>query len=201
MKDRKKEDFFRENLLRYYDDIYRYVRSEVRDADTAQDITQNTIEKAWKYQYQLKKKESAKSWIFKIARNEILKFFKGRKTDYFYDEQESELIQERYSDLEEEILEILVHKEMAYRIVEAVQLLEPKYGQIIKLWALGDLSQKEIAEELHLNYNTVRVLLHRGLNELRHRYFALERGEGDEWTEREVDPGRRRDQRPVERSI
>ena len=201
MKERKKEDFFRENLLKFYNDVYRYVLSEVRDADTAQDITQNAIEKAWKYQYQLKKKENAKAWLFKIARNEVMKFFKGKREHYFYDERDSEMIQEQYSDIEEEILEILVHKEMAHRIVEALQRLDPKYGQIIKLWALGDLSQKEIAQELDLNYNTVRGLLHRGLNELRNIYFALERGEGDEWTEREVDPAGRRDQRSDEGDI
>ena len=201
MKERKKEDFFRENLLKFYNDVYRYVLSEVRDADTAQDITQNAIEKAWKYQYQLKKKENAKAWLFKIARNEVMKFFKGKREHYFYDERDSEMIQEQYSDIEEEILEILVHKEMAHRIVEALQRLDPKYGQIIKLWALGDLSQKEIAQELDLNYNTVRGLLHRGLNELRNIYFALERGERDEWTEREVDPAGRRDQRSDEGDI
>lgn len=180
MKNREREEFFKANISDLYNDIYRYVRSEIGNLYWAQDVTQNTVERAWKYRYQLKKAESVKPWIFQIARNEIVRFFQGRSVECcFFDEPESELINDQHDDLED-ILDVLINNERSSRIVEALQLVEPRYGQIIKLWALGDLSQKEIAQELDLNYNTVRVFLHRGLNELRNIYFALERGEGNE---------------------
>ena len=180
MEKQKDEEFFKEAIVVLYPDIYRFVRSITKDTYVAQDVAQNTMEKAWKNLHQLRDRSKAKSWVFQIARNESTGVFRNAKYEESFDEPDGEMSYERIGGLGDDILEILLRKERNSLLVRALDMLSPRHKELVKLWALGDLSQKEIAEVLQINYNTARVTLYRGLKELRDIYFALERGDFDE---------------------
>ena len=82
----------------------------------------------------------------------------------------------KLSDVEADVLEILLDKERSHLILKALNRINPKYKPVLQLWALGDLTQKEIAEVLDINYNTARIYVVRGLKALKEEYFKLERG-------------------------
>ena len=82
----------------------------------------------------------------------------------------------KLSDVEADVLEILLDKERSHLILKALNRINPKYKPVLQLWALGDLTQKEIAEVLDINYNTARIYVVRGLTALKEEYFKLERG-------------------------
>ena len=138
------------------------------------------MEKAWKNLYQLKNRKSVKAWVYRIARNEVNVFFRDTQRTDSFDGPESRVDCEKAEKAEADILEILLKKERSGLLLRAFDMLSPRYREIVSLWALGDLSQKEIARVLQMNYSTMRVHLYRGLNELRDLYFALERGDADE---------------------
>ena len=48
MKRHRDEEFFKKNIAALYGDVYRFARAMTDDALSAQDITQNTMETAWR---------------------------------------------------------------------------------------------------------------------------------------------------------
>lgn len=172
--------FFEESVAVLYEDIYRFAHSMVKDTETARDIAQNTMEKAWKNLHQLRDRARVKAWVYRIARNEVNVFFRSAQRMDFFDVADGRPDYEKAAETEADILEILLKKERFGLLLRALDMMSPKYREVVLLWALGDLSQKEIAQVLRINYSTARVHLYRGLNELRDLYFALERGDADE---------------------
>ena len=178
---RKKDETFLKNRSPFCMKIFTVLlHSMVKEEETARDIAQNTMEKAWKNLYQLKNRKSVKAWVYRIARNEVNVFFRDTQRTDSFDGPESRVDCEKAEKAEADILEILLKKERSGLLLRAFDMLSPRYREIVSLWALGDLSQKEIARVLQMNYSTMRVHLYRGLNELRDLYFALERGDADE---------------------
>ena len=96
---------------------------------------------------------------------------------YSYDDPDSGYTLDKIAEVHEDLMEILLRREERGLLMEAMALMRPHYREIIQLWAIGEFSQKEISEMLDLNYNTVRVTLFRGMEQLREIYRALERGE------------------------
>ena len=76
MNSRKQRKFFKDNILIYYTAIFKYALGMTKHKESAEDIAQYTLEKAWKSLEQLREKEKAKSWVFSIAHNEINKYFR-----------------------------------------------------------------------------------------------------------------------------
>ena len=177
MKRRKKEEFFMEHIAARYADIYRYVFSRLQNESDAKDAAQNTMERAWKSLDRLRKPESVKSWLFQIAYNESINVIRKRWQTYSYDDPDSGYTLDKITEVHEDLMEILLRREERGLLMEAMALMRPHYREIIQLWAVGEFSQKEISEMLDLNYNTVRVTLFRGMEQLREIYRALEQGE------------------------
>lgn len=174
------EKFFEKSILVLYEDIYRLAYSMTKNEETAKDIAQSTMEKAWRNLDRLKNRKSVKSWVYTIARNETITFFRGLHPSDSFDEPDGSVSYEKFAETEANILDEILKKERSELLIRAIDLLSPKRREIVLLWALGDLQQKEIADILQINYNTVRVALYRGLKELREIYFSLERGDADE---------------------
>ncbi|MBN7771974.1 RNA polymerase sigma factor [Clostridium aminobutyricum] len=171
--------FFENHILIYYQDIFRFLMVLTNNRSHAEDLTQNVMEKAWKFLYQLKDPEKSKSWIFQIARNEAKTFYKKSGNTVTY---ETELIpneQEFTEPIESDILSILLKREESKLILKSLELLDQKYAQIIKLRFIAGLDIKDIAYILDINYNTTRTHLKRGLKRLKEVYLFLEKGKED----------------------
>jgi len=63
----------------YADDIKQFIYSKVNDTNNTEDILQDTFIKIHTKLHSLKDETKLKSWIFTIARNTILDFFKTNK--------------------------------------------------------------------------------------------------------------------------
>ncbi|MCI8285645.1 MAG: RNA polymerase sigma factor [Firmicutes bacterium] len=179
MKDDKYgEGSFEYYAEKYYDDIYRFIFSIVYNKDWVPDIAQNTMEKAFKKWHSLRKRESVKSWLCSIAKNETASFLEKIYRQNDRDREYMNEIQEKFTEsiVDEDILNMLIYKENFAELTEAWKMLDDKYKQIIALWTSGDYSEKEIAKILGMNYNTVRTNLRRGIQKLRELYAEVEKG-------------------------
>lgn len=167
--------YYENYILIYYQDIYRFLMVLTNNRSSAEDLTQNVMEKAWKYLYQLKDPAKSKSWIFQIARNEARTFYKKSANIILYELEAYE--QNSLDDIESDILSILVKKEESMLIMKSLEFLDMKYAQIIKLRFISGLNIKDIAYILDINYSTTRTHLRRGLMHLKDVYLYLEKGE------------------------
>ena len=174
MKRHRDEEFFKKNISALYGDVYRFARAMTDDALSAQDITQNTMETAWRNLHKLRSRRQIRSWVFHIAKEETDKCLSGkRRADLSFEEVEAELNPELLIEESADILKTLLEREQSDQIIAALNLLSPRYQSVVKLWAMGSLSQREIAKVMGMNRSTTRICLRRGLKAFRKAYASL----------------------------
>ena len=174
MKRHRDEEFVKKNIAALYGDVYRFARAMTDDALSAQDITQNTMETAWRNLHKLRSRRQIRSWVFHIAKEETDKCLSGkRRADLSFEEVEAELNPELLIEESADILKTLLEREQSDQIIAALNLLSPRYQSVVKLWAMGSLSQREIAKVMGMNRSTTRICLRRGLKAFRKAYASL----------------------------
>lgn len=67
---------FPEIVQMYQQPLYWYIRRTVLIHEDAEDILQETFIKAYKSLWALRKKEALKAWLYRIATNEVNRYFK-----------------------------------------------------------------------------------------------------------------------------
>jgi RNA polymerase sigma-70 factor (ECF subfamily) len=153
----------------YAAEIKRFIFVEVRrDPDLTEDIFQCTWENALKYLHTLKEPESARAWLYAIARNEAKRHFHSRKIRLF-DEAllgGDEDLQNLPDEGDTDFPEALANVDFLSKLMDG---LSPEEQQLILLHYYYDMSLKEIAEMGRANYNTVKSLTRRTLLKLKKR--------------------------------
>jgi RNA polymerase sigma-70 factor (ECF subfamily) len=158
----------------YYTTIFGYIFRRTTDYDAAKDIAAETFLKAYigigKFQW---RNISVLSWLYKIATNELNKYFNSRtyqpdslgriKEEYRVDITEYSNAETDRILLEEELEK---HREFV-RINACVKTLGTKYQDVITLRFYEQKSMKEIAAILGKNEGTVKSLLSRGMGKLK----------------------------------
>ena len=143
--------------------VYAYVASLVRDRVTAEDVTSQAFERAYRRRRSYRPgRGSAEAWVFGIARNAALDELRRRK---------------RTSRLREEAVDTDSpapedHAELALRreiLRSALAGLEPRERVIVSLKFMGGLSNAEIARVLGMSESNAGTKLHRTITKLRER--------------------------------
>ncbi len=176
MKNKYETAFFNSYISIHQKSIERFILSYVKTNGDALDLVQSTLECAWKKMYQLKNQEKAKSWLFSIAYNEIKKYYRKKKVErtIFISNMSDNNEIERVEDKAGDFVELFVKKEDYLRLHTAIKKLNEKNKHLIWLRYVEELSIKEIAEILEINYNSTRVYISRAKQELKEAYQSLE---------------------------
>lgn len=174
-----KTTYFINNIYCFRVDVKKIIFSVVQDEDIADDLTQTVFEKAWKGLATLENTDKPKPWVKGIIRNEIRNHLKRQKKNKEYTEENNdiELISDNnLKNIEEDILEAYIEKERRKYLVEALSRLDEQSHEIVVLHLVVELSLKQIAEDLNLNYGSTRVFYSRAIEKLRNLFLDIERG-------------------------
>ena len=173
-KAQKDPEVFAKFYDQYYSQIFGYVLKRVTNLEVAQDITSETFFKALKKLRQFRWKGIPFSaWLYRIANNEIVNYFRKNK---HYSVSLEKLAEEKgfeptaLHNPETEFIEAqekLKQHQDFLRIQEKISKLPIKYQEVIALRFFEEKKIKEIAETLGKREGTVKSLLHRGLEKLR----------------------------------
>lgn len=145
------ERIVEEKLIENYAKYYRLAYSYVNNETDAQDIVQEGAYKAILNCGQLKNKEYADTWIYRIMINEALAFLRKNKVQNVNIDDVKEAASDTYHDPD---------------LKKAVDALEPLERTIIILRYFEDLQLNQIAEITKENINTVKTRLYRTLKKL-----------------------------------
>jgi RNA polymerase sigma-70 factor (ECF subfamily) len=166
-KAKKDPEAFGELYDIYYSKIFGYILKRVADVDVAKDIVSETFLKAlknlWKFRW---RNVSFSAWLYRIASNEIVNFFRKKKPAISIDK-----IAEPFSTSNpvEEIIEaqesLKRHNDFLF-FQKEITKLSFKYQEVITLRFFEKKQIKEIAEILGKKEGTIKSLLHRGIKEL-----------------------------------
>lgn len=137
--------------------IYRTAFAYVKE-ETALDIIQEVVCKAYKSIENLREPKFFNTWIMRIAINISTDFY-NKKNKIVCMEQD-ELISKM------DIKHDTNHYERLF-LMESLDKLQDKYKKIIILKYFDDLTFKDIAEILNMSENTVKTNLYKGLSILR----------------------------------
>ena len=145
---------------RYYPAIFRYLRFCGADADTANDLTAATFERALSSfaQYDPARAQ-LQTWLFVIARRLAANHW---KTENRFEPLDDEF-QEETPGPEQEIM-LTQNRE---QILTALQILDPRARELIALKFGGPLNNRQVAELTGLTESNVGVILYRSLLKLR----------------------------------
>lgn len=160
----------------FHNKIFGYVYRRTTDYEAAGDITAETFLKAYVNISKFKWNNiSLLYWLYKIATNELNKYFNSSK----YKPYSLSRIQEEYgiditdhSNAETESIklqnELEKHQEFM-RINDSIRMLDIKYQEVISLRFFEHKSIKEIAIILTKKEGTVKSLLSRGIEKLKEK--------------------------------
>ncbi|MEX2601079.1 MAG: sigma-70 family RNA polymerase sigma factor [Balneolaceae bacterium] len=145
--------------------LINFIQSKVQSHEDAQDIYQEVIIKLISKSDQLKESQSLKSWLFTIANNQIIDFYRTRKSSVDIDN----LPLNSFTDQEVSS----AYKELAGCLSGFINRLPEEYQQIITLSEIQGYSQKEVAEMLGMNYITLRSKVQRGRNRIKKMIYEV----------------------------
>lgn len=143
----------------YAGKIKGYFYSQTSDSYLAEDLCSDVFLKVYeKIDTFDDSKASVSTWIYTIARNTLIDYYRTRKVH--------EEVPEEYrddSDVEEEVL----NNESLEELAKALEKLDERERDIIVFrYYCGD-SLKEIAEKLKISYAYVKILHNKALQELK----------------------------------
>jgi len=155
-------------IKRYLKQIYGFTYKYVRDAQNAEDITQEVFVKVWKNIRKFNKQKDFKPWIYAIAKNTSLDFLKKKKPLLFSEmENGKNAFVENIRDkslLPDKIAEQLDINKI---LISEMNKLSAKYRLVLSLYYNDCFNFREIAKILGESLNTVKSRHRRGLILLR----------------------------------
>lgn len=175
------ESAFAKLLHKYLKHVYNFIYQFVQDAAASEDLAQETFIKAWKNLKHFDQTKNFKVWLFAIAKNTAYDWLKKKKTipfAFFEDEEGNNRLE---NIAQENVLpdELLMQKDVVKELEAGLAVIPAKYRLLLLMRYREDFSLAEIAQILHLPYNTVKSSHGRALKSLRK---ALEEGNASNLT-------------------
>lgn len=158
---------FEELVLRYKNSLYQYISVMTGDEGAAGDIFQEVFLSVYKNAQKYQPQGKFKAWLFRLARNRVLNYFRDKDPLFSLDqtdEEGKEPLHEMLPSGEELPLEMLERAELAEEIRRASLALPPKQREIVYLRQY--MSFKDIAQMLGLPLGTVLVTSHRAIKKM-----------------------------------
>jgi RNA polymerase sigma-70 factor (ECF subfamily) len=157
-----------ELYARYHKNVYGYFVRMTRDTDASRDLTQNVFMKIIRYSRSWKEDRVFAHWLFRIARNIMVDYFRGARK--FYDLNDEPEIAER--DQADSVRAMEASESLDF-FIEAIAKNPPGYSELIELSRFQGFSYKEIAETIASNENAVKVKTFRAIQKLKEIYTQI----------------------------
>lgn len=153
---------FAEIYENYFSQVYSYVYYRLSDFYAAEDVTSQIFEKLFcKLSCYQADKAPLSAWIFSIARNTVIDYYRSRRANITSFDLSTEIV-----DSGPSIEEILVSKEISQSLLMALNSLTKREREIIELKFWSKCSNREISKVLSISESNTGVIIFRALKRL-----------------------------------
>lgn len=154
--------------------VFRFMRYRVNDVHTSEDLTSAVFEKALvNFERYSSDRASFSTWIFTIARNTVIDYYRarGRRPTASLEEAEIEV-----ASSDPPPGDALERREQADRLREQLLKLPVEEQELISMKFGGGLNNRQIARSLGLSESNVGTRLYRTVRKLRDGFREAESG-------------------------
>lgn len=184
---------FADQLNQLYPDMLRFATIQLRDAEWAEDVVQETLTAAWDNKDQFQAASSLKTWLLSILKNKITDHFRQKAftvstTTLQKQNEKLDLIQQNCFDADghwaseytpqswhETPDQYMQHRHFFNTLEDCMQKLPEDTARVFYLREIIGWDIAEISEYLNLSKENCYVILHRARNGLRlclqHNWF------------------------------
>jgi RNA polymerase sigma-70 factor (ECF subfamily) len=155
---------FGEFYALHLNEIYRYILFRVNDHDEAEDLTAKVFLEAWESLTSARRESkviNARAWIYRIARNNVIDYYRTRKPRAPLEGNPDKKLQA--AGVESDVDHLFTSRELA----RGVQQLPENYQEVIILRFINRMSHADVAEIMNITTSHVRVLQYRALKQMR----------------------------------
>ena len=145
----------------YFEKVYRFVYYRVNHRQAAEDLVAETFIKAWNKISEISEPKSFNGWIYQIARNLVIDYYRSRKENVDLS------LLENVLEYEDNILERANFSFQQKDFLTNLKKLNSEQQMVIKLKFLDELDNPEIAKILNKSEGAIRVIQHRAIQELK----------------------------------
>ena len=147
--------------IQFHHILHKYIAARVNNRDDVTDILQEIFIKIASKFDSLADSEKLNSWIFTIARNTIIDYYRKRKTNLSAD------ITEKMLEEAEGEADVDTTKGMDKCLKNFIQKLPETYREMIIDSELKGIKQKDLIEKYNMAYPSVRSRVQRGRSKLK----------------------------------
>lgn len=149
-------------VKRYYKNIFRYIYMKIGEYHTGEDLCQEVFCKVYNKRKTYSSKYPVKVWIYKIAHNIIVDYFRSKKA-----KEKKNTVELKY-DMEEKnnIIEIELFKN---NIEDLTEGLNENQKEVVNLRFKDQLTLEEIASVTNSSKNTVKTRLYSGIKYIKNK--------------------------------
>lgn len=170
---RSTADAFSAFYAQFLPKVFKYISYRVTDNFLAEDLTSAVFEKALvKFKTYSSEKAALSTWIFTIARNTLVDYFraKGRGQSVPLDETHDRPNDEKSPE------QRAIESEESKALRLCISKLSPGEQEIISLKFSGDMTNRQIAGILGLSDSNVGVILYRAVRKLKQDFEKWQNG-------------------------
>ncbi|MDR0724469.1 MAG: sigma-70 family RNA polymerase sigma factor [Prevotellaceae bacterium] len=163
-------------LSRYRHNIFYYILRMVGNKTYANDLTQESFDKAFRNLKKYNEKYAFSTWLYKIAENCTIDFARKRKLNSLHinysSDEESSINENTLYSKTPNPEENMIQQQEEMRLIKYIESMKPKYRKLIELRYIKEYAYREIAEELNIPLGTVKSQLLRAKNILAEMILA-----------------------------
>ncbi len=161
------DSVFQEIYNKYHQDIFQFLVYMVKNRDVAEDLTQDVYIRVLKSYHNFEGKSSEKTWLFSIARNVAIDYFRKQKSLKNRIMETFEWKHNQVSDIGPLPEEIVVKNEHIRLLYYCLDLCTKDQKTVIIFRYINNFSISETAEILGWSESKVKTTQHRALIILR----------------------------------
>lgn len=158
----------------YHDKVFSYIKSKVNRKEDAEDICADVFLKVQKKLSDYdKEKAGVSTWIYTIARNSVIDFYRSNHaTEELPDELSEELASDEATDA------ALLNRETLQELADALLRLSEEEKDVIVLHYYQGLSLTEIEQRTGLSYGQVKLRHNSALKAMKKFLSGKDHGAG-----------------------
>lgn len=163
------EDAFKKLFLIYEKSVMLYALKLTHSREASEELVQDIFIKIWEYRSKIDPNKPFEALLFKIAKNHILNYLRDLKKEHTWSVNDETFQQIAISESGQPD-HLLIRKEYTHHLEHIIHQLPAKRQKIFIMNKLEGFSYAEIAQELGISKDTVRLQLIQSMKFIKKNY-------------------------------